>query len=213
VVAIGTERRENRLEQRSKMTDVKPVEDRDWIVPGVLVGVIVILAVIAVATLATQTSDAEDDAIAGQLETWTSCLRGEGANVPLVETLRGGGFRITVDGSLVEEGIDEATLGPALEACEEKVPEGVQRMMTLIDGFSESPFGSFEMLEEFDMFEGFERFGGFDGFEVPNDLGGPRVPRIERELERLDLAEICGLIDDGDIDPAVLPRRLLRACF
>jgi hypothetical protein len=206
MVAIGAEQRENRLEQRSKMTDVKPAEDRDWIVPGVLVGVIVILAVIVVAALATQTSDADDDTIAGQLETWTSCLRAEGANVPLVETLRGGGFRITVDGSFVEEGIDEATLRPALDACEEKAPEGVQRMMTLIDGFSEFPFGSFDMFEEFDM------FGGFDDFEIPGDSRGPRVPRIERKLERLDLAEICELIDNGDIDTAVLPRRLQRAC-
>ena len=206
MVAIGAEQRENRLEQRSKMTDVKPAEDRDWIVPGVLVGVIVILAVIVVVALATQTSDADDDTIAGQLETWTSCLRAEGANVPLVETLRGGGFRITVDGSFVEEGIDEATLRPALDACEEKAPEGVQRMMTLIDEFSEFPFGSFEMLEEFDM------FGGFDDSEIPGDSRGPRVPRIERKLERLDLAEICELIDSGDLDPAVLPRRLQRAC-
>jgi hypothetical protein len=210
MVAIGAEQRENRLEQRSKMTDVKPAEDRDWIVPGVLVGVIVILAVIVVVALATQTSDADDDTIAGQLETWTSCLRAEGANVPLVETLRGGGFRITVDGSFVEEGIDEATLRPALDACEEKAPEGVQRMMTLIDGFSEFPFGSFEMFEEF---EGFERFGGFDDFEVPGDSREPRVPRISRELERFDLAEICEMIDSGDIDPAVLPRRLQRACL
>jgi hypothetical protein len=82
-------------------------------------------------------------------------------------------------------------------------------MMALIDEFSEFPFGSFEMPEEFDMFE---RFGGFDDSEIPGDSRGPRVPRIERKLERLDLAEICELIDSGDLDPAVLPRRLQRAC-
>lgn len=188
------------------MTDVKPVEDQDWFVPAVLVAVIGVLGLIIVIVLAAQASDAEEESIAGQFERWTSCLRAEGANVPLVETIRGGGFRVTVDGSLVEEGIDEAALGPALEACEEESPEGVQQLMSLIDGFSHGPF---EMFGEFEMLE---KFGEFEDFEEFDDFSGPRRPRVEREIEQMELAEICERIESGDIDPSSVPRRLLRAC-
>jgi hypothetical protein len=188
------------------MADTKPSEDRDWIVPAVLVGTIVALVLIVVIVLAVQASDEQDDTIAGQLETWSSCLRSEGANVPLVETLRGGGFRVTVDGSLVEDGSDGATLRPALDNCQAHAPEGVQRLMGLVDGFSEFPLGVFEMLEDFD------DHGDLDNFGFLGDARAPRVPRIERQLEQLDFFEICELIELGEIDPSSIPRRLLRAC-
>jgi hypothetical protein len=188
------------------MADTKPSEDRDWIVPAVLVGAIVALALIVVIVLAVQASDEQDDTIAGQLESWSSCLRSEGANVPLVETLRGGGFRITVDGSLVEDGIDEATLRPALDKCQTHAPDGVQRLMAFVDGLSEFPLGAFEMLEDFD------DSGELDDFGFHGDVRGPRIPRIERQLEQLDFSEICELIEVGEIDPSSIPRRLLRAC-
>lgn len=188
------------------MADTKPSEDRDWIVPAVLVGAIVALALIVVIVLAVQASDEQDDTIAGQLESWSSCLRSEGANVPLVEALRGGGFRITVDGSLVEDGIDETTLRPALDKCETHAPDGVQRLMASVDGFSEFPLGAFEMLEDFD------DFGELDNFGFQGDGRGPRIPRIERQLEQLDFSEVCELIEIGKIDPSSIPRRLLRAC-
>jgi hypothetical protein len=194
------------------MADVKPAEDRDWILPAILVGAIVALATVAVIVLAVQASDEQEDTIAGQLETWSSCLRSEGANVPLVETLRGGGFRITVDDSLVEDGIDESTFLPALDECQAQAPEGVQNLMEFVDGISEFPLGSFEMLEEFDIFEDYDEFGELDDFGFLGEKRRPTGPRIERQLERFDISEVCELIEDGEIDPSSVPRRLLRAC-
>ena len=186
MVAVGTDQRENPGEQGSRMADAKPLEASDWIVPAVLVGAIVALALVVVIVLAVQASDEQDDTIAGQLETWSLCLRTEGANVPLVETLRGGGFRITVDGSFVDDGIDETTLRPALDECQAQAPEGVERLMTFVDGF--------------------------DDFGFLGDVRGPRVPRIQRQLEQLDFSEICDLIEGGELDPSSAGRRLLRAC-
>jgi len=130
------------------MTDKTNVDDasnssasisNDWLVPAILVAVAVALALI-IAIVAGVRGGGDDDSVAGQLERWSSCLRSEGANVPLVETLRGGGFRVSVDGSLVEDGLDMEALRPALESCEDEAPEGVQKVMTLIDGFSDLPF-------------------------------------------------------------------------
>jgi hypothetical protein len=197
------------------MVDTTPEENQDWIVPGVLVAVIAVLALIIILVLATQALDEENDTIAGQLATWSSCLRGEGADVPLVETVRGGGFRITVDGSLLVEGIDEATLQPALKACEDQAPEGIQQIMAVIDGYSGFPdapfdmFEDFEFLHEFENSEEFERFRSFGFFE---EFGSPGGPPFDRDIDRMELTEICELIDRGEIDPAAVPRRLLRLC-
>lgn len=125
------------------MTDNSNVDDtsdsRDWLVPAILVGIAAVLILIVGVVVGVR-AGGDDDSVAGQLERWSSCLRSEGANVPLVESLRGGGFRVTVDGSLVEEGIDSEALRPAMESCAEEAPEGVQKVMTLIDGFSNFPF-------------------------------------------------------------------------
>lgn len=118
-------------------------ESPDWLVPAILVGIVVALAVIIGVVVGVRAGGGDDDSVAGQLEQWSSCLRSEGANVPLVETVRGGGFRITVDGSLVEEGIDMQALQPALAECHDEAPEGVQKVLTMIDGFSNLPFGQF----------------------------------------------------------------------
>jgi hypothetical protein len=204
--------RDNSIEQGSNMTETTSEENQDWIVPAVLVAVIAVLGLIIVLVLATQTVDEEDDTIAGQLATWSSCLRGKGANVPLVETVRDGGFRITVDGSLVEEGIDEAALRPALEACEDQAPEGVQRVMALFDGFAEFPGATFEMSEEFEFLHEFGDFEEFSGFGFFDEFGRPGGPRLDRDIDRMELTEVCGLIDRGEIDPAAVPRLLLRLC-
>lgn len=185
------------------MTSASGSEKEDWVVPAVLVGVIAMLGLLIVIAMVAQPYDDEGESTAGQLERWTSCLRSEGANVPLVETLHEGGIRITIDGSLAEEGIDEAALGPALDACEDEAPDGVQRVMALVDGASENPNGVFGWLEE---------FGEFDDFTTLGEVGQPREPRVEKRIERLDLAEICRMIEDGEIDAAALPRRLRRAC-
>ena len=127
------------------------LNSKDWLVPAILVAIAVVLALIIGIVAGVRAGD-DDDSVAGQLERWSSCLRSNGANVPLVESLRGGGFRVTVDGSLVEDGLDTEALRPALENCKEEAPEGVQKVMTLIDGFSDLPFdwsraGAFEFDE------------------------------------------------------------------
>lgn len=125
------------------MTDNTNVDDasdsRDWLVPAILVGIAAVLILIVGIVAAVRAGD-DDDSVAGQLEQWSSCLRSEGANVPLVESVRGGGFRVTVDGSLVEDGLDSEALRLALQSCKEEAPEGVQKVMTLIDGFPSFPF-------------------------------------------------------------------------
>jgi hypothetical protein len=115
-------------------------EQQDWVIPAVLVGVIVALGLIVVLVLAVRAASSEDGSLPGQLEKWSACLRSEGANVPLVETLRDGGFRVTVDGSLVERGLDLEVLSPALDRCQDDAPESVQRIVALLSGLSDSPF-------------------------------------------------------------------------
>jgi hypothetical protein len=165
-----------------------PPESQDWFLPAVLVALAGSLVLIAGIAYGVQSNAVDTDSAAGQLEQWTSCLRSEGANVPQVETLPNGGLRVTVDGSLVDEGINWETLDPALDACEDLAPEEMRSIMGLIEGFSEFPHAEFEMFE----------FGEIDEADV------------EREFR--DLSEICERIEQGEIDPAEVPRRLRRAC-
>jgi len=118
-------------------------EQEDWVIPAVLVGVIAVLGLIVVLVLAVRATSSDDGTFAGQLEQWSVCLRSEGANVPLVETLRDGGFRVTVDGSLVEVGIDLEALKPALDKCHDDAPESVRKIVALFSGLSDLPFGDF----------------------------------------------------------------------
>jgi len=115
-------------------------EKQDWVIPAVLVRVIVAIGLIVVLVLAVRAASSEDESFAGQLEKWSVCLRSEGANVPLVEPLRNGGFRITVDGSLVEAGLDLEVMSSALDKCRDDAPESVQRIVTLLNDLSDSPF-------------------------------------------------------------------------
>ena len=125
------------------MAGTETREQEDWVIPAVLVGVIVALGLIVGLVLAVRATTSDDGTFAGQLEHWSACLRSEGANVPLVETLRDGGFRVTVDGSLVEDGIDLDALKPALDKCEDEAPESVRKMVALLNGLSDLPFGDF----------------------------------------------------------------------
>jgi len=104
-------------------------EQRDWVIPAVLVGVVVAVAIVIAAVLIVNASDSNDDSLGGQLENWTQCLRSEGVNVPLIEAVRDGGVRITIDGSLLDEGVDFDALRPALNACQSDAPEAVQQFI------------------------------------------------------------------------------------
>lgn len=115
-------------------------KNEDWLLPAALVGVVVVLGLIIAIVAGVRAGADDDESVAGQLEQWSSCLRGQGANVPLVEALRDGGFRVTVDGSLVEDGIDTDALGPALDACKDDAPEAVRKFTDMVDGFSEFPY-------------------------------------------------------------------------
>ena len=165
-----------------------PPESQDWFLPAVLVAVAGSLILIAGIAYGVQSNAADTDSAAGQLEQWSLCLRSEGVSVPRVDTLPDGGFRITVDGSLVDEGIDWDALGPALEACDDEAPEEMGSMIGLIEGFSEFPHVEFEMFE----------FHELDEADVEDEVR--------------NLSEICERIDRGEIDSADVPRRLRRAC-
>jgi hypothetical protein len=177
--------------------DTTQPEDTDWFLPAVLVAIAGTLVLIAAIAFGIQSDNGDGSPAEAQLELWSSCLRSEGANVPLAEVLRGGGFRITVDGSLVEEGIDWGTLGPALDECEDQAPEEVLSMMAFVEGLVESPNEDFEMFEDFDDSELF-------GF-----MRRHRGPPFQGEME---LSQICEQIERGGIEPDVLSRHLRRAC-
>ncbi len=115
------------------MPDVNVSTERDWVVPAVLVGVVAALAIVLALGFAYTARSAADDSVVGQLERWTSCLRSEGVNVPLVESLRDGGVRITIDGSLLEEGFDSESVRPALSACKSDAPDAVKQVTSFLD--------------------------------------------------------------------------------
>ncbi|MEN8041392.1 MAG: hypothetical protein ABFR95_07805 [Actinomycetota bacterium] len=125
------------------MTNTTTENDQDWVVPAVLVAVIAVLMLIIGIVIGVRAASDPDDSVAGQLERWTTCLRSEGTNVPLVESMRDGGFRVTVDGALLDDGLDHEALRPALAACEDEAPEAVQGILSLVGGFSEMPFAGF----------------------------------------------------------------------
>lgn len=179
--------RENLTKQGRNMESKQP-ESKDWFLPAVLVAIAGSLLMIAAIVFGVQSNDVGEDSTVGQLEQWAACLRSEGANVPHVETVPGGGFQITVDGTLVDEGINWGTLGPALDACDELAPEELRSMMPFIGGFSEFPHLDFEMFE----------FGGIDEIHIERDDN--------------NLSEICDRIEKGEIDLAEVPRRLRLAC-
>jgi hypothetical protein len=186
MVAVSPEERENSTKGGRSMHT--PPENQDWFLPAVLVAIAGSLVLIAGIAYGVQSNAVDADSAAGKLEQWTSCLGSNGANVPQVETLHDGGFRVTVDGSLVDEGINWETLGPALDACEDQAPEEMRSMMGLIEGFVEFPHAEFEMFE----------FGEIDEANV--------------EHEFRNFSEICERIERGEIDPAEVSRRLRRAC-
>jgi hypothetical protein len=180
--------------------DTTQPEGTDWFLPAVLVAIAGTLVLIAAIAFGIQSDNGDGSPAEAQLELWSSCLRSEGANVPLAEVLDGGGFRITLDGSLVEEGIDWETLGPALDECEDQAPEEVLSMMVFVEGLVESLDEDIEMFEDFhdsELFGFMRRHGG---------------PPFQGEIDEMELSQICEQIERGGIEPDVLSRHLRRAC-
>lgn len=182
------------------MPDNTTIDDQDWLVPAILVAVVLVAVVIIGIVIGVRAGSRSDDSIAGQLERWSSCLRSEGANVPLVESLRDGGFRITVDGSLLDEGLDYDAIAPALDACESEAPDGIRQIVSLLNTLPRLPFGEF----------GSGAFGFDDAPEFPFDTF-QEAPR-HGGRDRRDIADWCERSEHDGIDEADIPPRLRRAC-
>ncbi|GMQ92752.1 MAG: hypothetical protein BMS9Abin12_0229 [Acidimicrobiia bacterium] len=182
------------------MPENSTIDDQDWLVPAILAAVVLVVVVIVGIVIGVRAGSRGDDSIAGQLERWSSCLRSEGANVPLVESLRDGGFRITVDGSLLDEGLDYDAVAPALDACENEAPDGIRQIVSLLDTLPRLPFDEFGTgAFRFDDAQDFL----FDPFQEEPRHGG---------RERRDIAELCERGEHGGIDEADIPPRLRRVC-
>lgn len=180
------------------MTGPAPSQRQDWVIPAVLVAIAVVVGVV-VTLFAVRASSGDDESVASQLETWSRCLRSEGAPLPLVESLSGGGFRITVDGTILEGDLDLSTVSDAMEACRDDVPE---RMRAFVDFF-----GLFDSLP----------FGGAD-FGDMNDLMGPRHEGLDDgvspppQLGQDFFNELCDRLDEHLGTSQRVPPRMLEAC-
>jgi len=188
--------------------------DRDWVLP--LFGVLVALLVFVVIGLlvAAARSDTAEDSFAGQVEVYTNCLRDNGANVPQVEALGDGGFRITVEGPVLQQRGDLESLREAHDVCEALTPD-LELLLAQLG--PELLLG----LSEFDGFE--ERFtppddeffhGRSPHHRFPGDrFHGDRFRGFGPGGFDLDLEEACELLESGEL-PDSGPRieRLREVC-
>lgn len=117
----------------------------DWVIPAVLSVVGAVVAIALVASFVVLAAPSGDDSLAGQMERWTTCLRSEGAPVPLVESIGDEGFRITVDDAVLDASFDHDSLAVAFDLCLDDAPDGVQTIASVVDGFSSLPFGVDEL--------------------------------------------------------------------
>jgi hypothetical protein len=115
-------------------------EQEDWVIPLILVLVVAFVLVVIGIFVAVRANSSEDTSPLGQAEAWTRCLRSEGVNVPLIEATGDGGFRITVDGTLIDDGVDYQALPAALSACVDEAPERIREFTERFGRFSELPF-------------------------------------------------------------------------
>jgi len=99
-------------------------DSADWVVPAILVGVgLGLLLVLGLVLTLTDAGRSEPAGLAEELEVYTRCLADHGANVPLVEANRDGGFSVTVPGSLVDEGLDTPAWMQAYGECGDVAPD------------------------------------------------------------------------------------------
>lgn len=96
----------------------------DWAVPAILVGVGVGLFLVVGLVIALTAEDrTEPGGLVHELDAYTSCLADHGANVPIVEARRDGGFSVTVPGSLVDGEFDTAVWRAAHDQCGDVAPD------------------------------------------------------------------------------------------
>lgn len=96
----------------------------DWVIPAIIVGVGVgLFLVVGIVFALTANDRVEDPGLAYELEVYTTCLADHGANVPVVEAHRDGGFSVTVPGSLVDGEVDTTAWREAHDQCSDVAPD------------------------------------------------------------------------------------------
>lgn len=96
----------------------------DWVVPAIMVGVgFSLILVIGLLVGATSTDRVEASGLVYDLDVYTTCLADHGANVPLVEARRDGGFSVIVPGALVDGEIDTVAWRAAQDQCSDVAPD------------------------------------------------------------------------------------------
>jgi hypothetical protein len=175
----------------------------DWVIPAIVVAVAVFLLVAAGVLYALTRSSAEPETLAAEFEVYTACLRANGADVPLVEVRGDEGFAIIFDDEFLDGGFDPALLGPAIDACNDVVPEDVAFLTGLAGGFD---VGFLDGIFGGDMFgEEFFGHGPEHGRGIFGHEGSPRegfdldrVPDLERGFLP---EELCAALEMGDLPP------------
>lgn len=119
-----------------------PTRTADWVVPAILAGAGILLAVtLGVTLFILNGGNTEPDGLAAELETYTRCLNEHGADVPVVEAQRDGGFSVTVSGALIEHGPDPSAMWAAHGACSDVAPDIFNG---LLDGLLGGMLGGFD---------------------------------------------------------------------
>ena len=96
----------------------------DWVAPAILAGVGVGLVIMIGLLVALTANDpVEASGLVQELDVYTACLSDHGANVPVVEARRDGGFSVTVPGSLVDGEMDTTAWREAHDQCSDVVPD------------------------------------------------------------------------------------------
>jgi hypothetical protein len=171
-----------------QMTTRPEPNQPDWLIPAVLATVAVLFAAGLVAFFAVRSTSDQDDRLAGQLERWTTCLRSEGAPVPLVEPVGDEGFSVTVDEQVLDIPFDYDSFTVAFDLCLDDAPEGVQTVAAAIDGISRLPFGVSDLGWLGPLLFEFGDFGMFDDSEM-----------IVPPFDDLPLDELCDQLSEFEL--------------
>jgi hypothetical protein len=111
------------LLEGADMTD-RRTPPADWVVPAIIVSVgVSLLFAIGLVVALTADDRVEASGLVYELEVYTTCLADNGANVPVIETRRDGGFSVTVSGSLVDGEIDTTAWREAHDLCSDVAPD------------------------------------------------------------------------------------------
>lgn len=173
----------------------------DWALPAILVGVAVVVGVIgwtASAVVGGGSGDAPD--VVRSLERYTECLARHGADVPIVDARRDGGFAVIVPGSLLDDGVDRGALLDAHQMCTDEAGALIEDALQSVGaGFAGELLGGswMDMLGSLDQ----------DSFSGPHAFGDPppvtRLPGHPNRMvppgpDRID--ELCERLNDGSLD-------------